>query len=131
MAKKKSKAVRSGTGGKDAAPALPRGVTLLATLTKSFGQDMGGDVAARIDFKLSTGQLVADAAIDSAHLAVAGAELTTMSFTIHLEKGIGEQKQPVFADLVMQTRGSIASLRYADYAADGLALAVASRGSVG
>lgn len=101
----------------------------VATLTKAFRQDMGGDVAARIDFKLSKGQLVADAAIDSAHLAVAGAELTTMRFTIHLEKGTGEPKQPVFADLVMQTRGSVARLRFADYAADGFALAIASRGS--
>ena len=103
--------------------------TDVETLAKAFGQEARGDVTARVDFKVSYGQLAADVAIDSAQLAAAGAELTSSQFTIHLEKGVGAQKQPVFADLVTQIRGSIASLRFADYAADGFEIAIANRGS--
>ena len=101
----------------------------LATLTKRLLQQARGDLSARADFKLNNGQFAADIAVVSAHLATVEAELSKLSFVIHLEKSISEQNQPVFANLVTNTRGSIESLRYAEYTTDGLSLALSNRGA--
>lgn len=69
----------------------------LAALT---GQQALGDLAAQVDFKLSSGVLIADIAADSAHAVAFGVEATKLNFAVHLEKNISEQRQPAFTDLV-------------------------------
>ena len=101
----------------------------LAMLTKGLPQTADGDLSARVDFKINAGQLTAQTTIDSNQLAVAGASLTKTSFTIDVEKNIAARTQPVFADLVTQTRGSIAGVQFGDYSADGFAVALGSRGA--
>jgi autotransporter translocation and assembly factor TamB len=111
----------------DASGTLDVAMADIAPLTKKFPQPMRGDLAGRVNFKLSNGKLVANTTIDSTWLTAADVELTKSNFSIRIEKSIAEREGPMFANLVTQTRGSVASLRFADYTADEVSCAFASR----
>ena len=101
----------------------------LAALSKPLARQALGDLAAHVDFKLTNGQLAADITIDSEHLATGDVEATKLKLAIHVEKNISAQRQPAFADLVTNTRGSIAGLRYASFNTDAASLAISNRGT--
>lgn len=100
----------------------------LATITKALPLTADGDLSARVDFKLNDGQVNAKVAIDSARLAAAGAELMKTHIAMDVEKNIAANAQPVFADLVTHTSGSIGSVKFGDYSADGVVIALRNRG---
>ena len=90
--------------------------------------DVIGDLAATTDFQLVNGRLSAQTVLDSSSLAFSGAELTEAHFTVHLEKDLATKPDaPLFETLVTQLDGGIKSVRFQNYVADSLNLAIASR----
>ncbi len=94
----------------------------------SLPLDIIGDLAATTDFQLLNGRLSAQTVIDSSGLAFSGTELTEAHFTVHIDKDLTTKPDaPFFETLVTRLDGGIKSVRFQNYVADSLNLAVASR----
>ncbi len=91
-------------------------------------EPLAGDVKVKADFQLADGLLSAKATIDSAFLAVAGAELTGTQFSLALEKDLkAPADAPIFQALSTRWEGGIAEVRFQKYTADAVRLRLASR----
>lgn len=94
-------------------------------------EPVAGDLAVKADFRLAGGKVEVKAAVDSATLAVAGAELGETHFTLGLEKDLTQPADaPVFRTLASALEGGIATLKFQDYTADALRLKVSSKDAV-
>ena len=91
--------------------------------------DVIGDLAANTDFQLVDGKLSARTVLDSTGLAFSGIELTGTHFDLNLEKDLTTKPDaPVFETLATRLDGEIKSVRFQDYVADSLNLAMATQG---
>ncbi len=101
----------------------------LSAITKLLPQQVTGDLDAKLDFALKDGgKLTAEVTAASSSLGLADAELTRLNLSLHLESNIAGPKELLLKNLATNLQSQATRVRYGQYRADGLALAVATRG---
>ncbi len=91
-------------------------------------EGLAGDLTLETKFHLAAGRLVSQTKIDSTRLAVTGAEATDTHFILEAEKNLDTPPDaPLFQTLLTRLDGGIAKVRFQDYEAEALSLALGTQ----
>ncbi len=100
----------------------------LGHLTQGLPEMITGDLALLSDFQCVDGKLTSVAAIDATRLATSQADLEEIHFALRAEKDLTTKaEEPAFKNLITKLEGRIGKIRFLDYTADELQLALHSQ----